>query len=468
LLHATAGTKGGFYLQYSKGILTREWIDGSGWGQGDLTINLHMDATNLSKNQVSIAGIYDDYVTNVGSKGTISVEVKNEAVIPVNDVSYVVYVNGVAQPERTVKLPSPLMNNAQGSFYIDNIPAEKEGLNSFDIEITKVNGEPNNTTGVRRGTGNIIALNSYAERTSVIEEFTGSWCGYCPRGTVGLSKLKAKYGDKIITLAGHYGDPMECTPYYSFLAQNASGFPDAIYDRAYHADPYIGDNSSYSFGADAVVDMLKKVYPSEASLTIEAHWTDATKTAIDAKTYATFLYSRSDENPYAVVFILTEDGMTGTGSDWYQTNYYNDPSFAAAFSDPDMDKYTKGSGSVKETYNHVIVEAWNSIDGFQNNETTIVNGQTQAYKKVLDISANKLIQNKSNLSLAALLINRNHGRIVNAAQVKLSSETGINGVNTENVVETANYNIGGVRTSGKAKGLNIVRLSNGKVVKVIR
>ena len=158
LLHATAGTKGGFYLQYSKGILTREWIDGSGWGQGDLTINLHMDATNLSKNQVSIAGIYDDYVTNVGSKGTISVEVKNEAAIPVNDVSYVVYVNGVAQPERTVKLPSPLMNNAQGSFYIDNIPAEKEGLNSFDIEITKVNGEPNNTTGVRRGTGNIIAL----------------------------------------------------------------------------------------------------------------------------------------------------------------------------------------------------------------------------------------------------------------------------------------------------------------------
>ena len=86
----------------------------------------------------------------------------------------------------------------------------------------------------------------------------------------------------------------------------------------------------------------------------------------------------------------------------------------------------------------------------------------------MDISANKLIQNKSNLSLAALLINRNHGRIVNAAQVKLSNETGINGVNTENVVETANYNIGGVRTSGKAKGLNIVRMSNGKVVKVIR
>lgn len=50
LLHATDGTKGGFYLQYSKGILTREWIDGSGWGQGDLTINLHMDATNLTKN----------------------------------------------------------------------------------------------------------------------------------------------------------------------------------------------------------------------------------------------------------------------------------------------------------------------------------------------------------------------------------------------------------------------------------
>lgn len=468
LLHATTGTPGGFYMQYSQGILTREWIDGSGWGMGDLTINLHMDATNLAKNQVSIEKIYDDYVTNVGGKGSISIEVKNEAAIPVNDVSYVVYVKGVAQPEQTVQLPSPLMNNAQGSLYIDNIPAEKEGLNSFDIEITKVNGEPNNTSGVRRSIANIIGLNSFAERTSVIEEFTGSWCGYCPRGTVGLSKLKAKYGDKIITLAGHYDDPMQCNSYYNFLAMNASGFPDAIYDRAYHADPYIGNNNSYTFGADAVVDMLKKEYPSEASISLEAYWTDDTKTAIIAYAYSTFLYSRPYDNPYAVVFILTEDGMTGTSSDWYQTNYYNDPSFATTFSDPDMDKYTKCSSAVKETYNHVIVESWNSIDGIQYNQTSIVKGQSQSLSKVLAISANKLIQNKSNLSLTALLINRNHGRIVNAVQVKLFSETGINGVNTENVVETASYNIGGVRTSGKAKGLNIVRMSNGKVVKVIR
>lgn len=455
-------------MQYSKGILTREWIDGSGWGMGDLTINLHMDATNLAKNQVSIEKIYDDYVTNVGGKGSISIKVKNEATIPVNDVSYVVYVKGVAQPEQTVQLPSPLMNNAQGSFYIDNIPAEKEGLNSFDIEITKVNGEPNNTTGVRRSIANIIGLNSFAERTSVIEEFTGSWCGYCPRGTVGLSKLKAKYGDKIITLAGHYDDPMQCNSYYNFLAMNAGGFPDAIYDRAYHADPYIGNNNSYTFGADAVVDMLKKEYPSEASISLEAYWADDTKTTIIAYAYSTFLYSRPYDNPYAVVFILTEDGMTGTSSDWYQTNYYNDPSFASVFIDPEMDKYTKGSSAVKETYNHVIVESWNSIDGIQNNQTSIVKGQSQSLREFLDISANKLIQNKSNLNLTALLINRNHGRIVNAAQVKLFSETGIDGVNTENVVETASYNIGGVRTSGKAKGLNIVRMSNGKVVKVIR
>lgn len=389
----------------------------------------------------------------------------NDAVVPVSEVSYVLYKNGVAQPEQTVSLSSSIKNNTLGYFSI-NVPTEIEGVNAFDIEITKVNGEPNETTGLRRGTANVIALNSFAERTSVIEEFTGSWCGFCPRGTVALNRLKSIYGDKIITIAGHVGDPMQCSSYYDFIAQNAGGFPDAVVDRIYHGDPYMGLNDSYTFGADKMVEAVANVYPSEATISLNALWTDDTKTKIQAQTSSSFLYTRTDKNPYAVVFVLCEDGMTGTTDDWQQANYYTGET---AFNDPDMLKYINGGDVVDEVYNHVAVQAWDAVNGMDGSIASVTKNVPQDFGTILDISDNTLIQNKSNLSLAALLINRSSGRIVNAAQVKLGDETGISGVISDvlNAPETI-YNLNGVKVSTSQKGINLIRKADGRVVKVVR
>ncbi len=463
LSHATNGTEGGFYFQYNVNTLTRSWFDFSAEGYGDLTISLHMDASMLSKNKAMLYDFNDDFVTTIGRSVSLIGYVLNEAVVPINEISYIVYQDGVASEEQTVQLSQPVMNKTLGSFLF-TMNTTKEGVNSCEVEITKVNGEPNETSNIRRATATAIALDKFAERTSVIEEFTGSWCGYCPRGTVGLNRLKSIYGDKIITLAIHYNDPMLCRSYNDFLG-NAYGFPDAMVDRAYHGDPYMGMNRSYVFAADKMVEAVADTYLSEGTIALNALWTDNSKTKIKVEASSTFLYTRTDENPYAIVFVLSEDGMTGTGTDWQQANYY---SGATDFNDPDMLKYINGGNYVDEVFNHVAVQAWDVVTGMDGSVASVTRATPQTFETTLDISENTLIQNKSNLSLAALLINRKNGRIVNAAQVKLSDATGIVGVEETKPVEATYYNINGMRTNTPSKGINIIRKTDGKVVKVIR
>ncbi|MCI6500504.1 MAG: thioredoxin family protein, partial [Prevotella sp.] len=79
-----------------------------------------------------------------------------------------------------------------------------------------------------------------------------------------------------------------------------------------------------------------------------------------------------------------------------------------------------------------------------------------------------LIQDKDMLSLTAILVNLNNLGIVNAAQVHLGAgAAGITDVQKDansNVVER--YNLNGMRVNAPQKGLNIVKLADGRCVKV--
>ena len=98
---------------------------------------------------------------------------------------------------------------------------------------------------------------------------------------------------------------------------------------------------------------------------------------------------------------------------------------------------------------------------------TIDKGEVIHFSTTLKVNSD-LIQNYNNLTLSALLVNLNSLAVVNAAKVVLGNcAAGIEDVNSEannNVV--SRYNVNGMRINGAQKGLNIVKLANGKVVKM--
>jgi hypothetical protein len=84
------------------------------------------------------------------------------------------------------------------------------------------------------------------ERKVVVEELTGTACGWCPRGLVGMKMLRDLYGDRFIGVAVHQfnaTDPMY-TPDYADIDWSdggSKGAPCCMIDRNGEIiDPFYG------------------------------------------------------------------------------------------------------------------------------------------------------------------------------------------------------------------------------------
>ena len=88
----------------------------------------------------------------------------------------------------------------------------------------------------------------------------------------------------------------------------------------------------------------------------------------------------------------------------------------------------------------------------------------------LNLVQSTKVQRKDRLAVAALLFNANTGVIVNAAFAKVGGNSELHAdapTSPGRLSEAARYGIDGRRLGAPSKGLNIVRLSDGSVRKVI-
>ena len=245
----------------------------------------------------------------------------------------------------------------------------EKGAYPYTITITKVNGEANEDA-YPSVSGVCNVYNTLPKHRSVVEEYTGTWCGYCPRGFVGLEEMNRLYPDDFIGISYHNGDPMEIT---SQFPSDVNGFPDCWLDR--------------------------KGQPVERA-----------------------------DCPYELGFVLTQDGMTGTESGWTQSNYY-----AGEEGWPEsMDQFTQGSRSIKGLVFNDVIVARSGIAGIEGSLTApIVADVAQQYsyafrmQDVVNTSGQNIVQDKQQLRVIALVIDTRDGSIVNAnkAMAGLSSVT---------------------------------------------
>ena len=208
-------------------------------------------------------------------------------------------------------------------------------------------------------------------------------------------------------------------------------------------------------------------------MALTADWADTGKSVINAKVDFSFGCSRislGSANPYAIAFVLSEDGMQGEKDDhtWYQANGFSGGTGYNA----DFDSWTSAGRYVNMAYDNVIVQAWDALNGIDESvPSAVMKDEKLSYSTTLDISANTLIQNKEKLYLTALLLNRNNYSIVNAAQVSLGNggSASIEGVTDDanDATVVARYNVNGVRLDKAQKGLNIVKYSDGTTKKVM-
>ena len=362
----------------------------------------------------------------------------------------------MASPAKRPARPfANITTNGTRTFNVSFDAGENVGKSKKVLTVTKVNDEPN-TAVANSGTGFVITLKEKLPVTPVIEEFTGTWCGWCPRGTVGMEKVHEAYGDKVVQIAAHNGDPMAITAYNTVINTYTSGFPNSITDRQFEADP------SFSSLQSALDKSFRRVVP--AAIDLSAEWEDADQKKVVFSTTTRFAYDDNNDQ-FAIAFVLTEDGLSGTGSNWAQQNYYSGSGQGG-----DMAWWSSQGGAVSGVkYNHVAVAGWDVLRGVNGSVNPNISAdEAQKFRYIGDISNNAVIQDKANLKAIALLIDRTTGNIVNGAQSAIVLPTAIDEVEGAAPKATNEvYDLSGRSLQKMQKGVNIVRMSDGIVKKVM-
>jgi len=151
----------------------------------------------------------------------------------------------------------------------------------------------------------------------VVEEGTGCWCGWCPRGAVFMDSMKVVHPTGVSLIAVHDKtggtDPMAITVYDNGLTAlpNFTGFPSIVVDRKEVLDPsqifdgYADHNPDFAF----------------ADLTLTATINGNTMNVVTTTKPAVDL-----NGTYQLALVVTEDSVHSTTSTYAQHNYYSSSS----------------------------------------------------------------------------------------------------------------------------------------------
>ncbi len=234
----------------------------------------------------------------------------------------------------------------------------------------------------------------------VFEEGTGTWCGWCPRGTVFMDSMANVHGNESILIAVHNGDPMVFAAYDAGIGGLISGYPSVVVNRNIVVDPsdmfteFNAHTNDFGF----------------ASLTPVTTYNFANN-SFDIAVNADFAADLSGD--YRLACVITEDNRTGTTSTWAQTNYYSFQSQNLPLQGAGHNWQAEPSSvpAANMEYDHVARTILGGFDGQTGSlPATISAGSTHSYNFTYPIPAG---MNIYNTHIIALLIDATNKVILN-------------------------------------------------------
>ena len=255
----------------------------------------------------------------------------------------------------------------------------------------------------------------------IIEEYTGTWCGWCVRGLTGMELLREELGDDYIGVAYHNSDAMEIMSSTSYPSR-VSGFPTAFADRSTEVDPLYGTGNT----SGGILNFMKQLaaVAVNAGIDVTAEWTSEDRTDIDVHVTSYFTADESNAN-YVIEVMLIADDLYGTGTGWNQTNYYNGMTQYA--NDRFLAQWVKQPYTVTGYhFNDVIVGTSRSITGSLPKTIVAYELYDCDYTFTLaNLPVPSLIQNKDNLRVVAIVYNTKTKKVINANKSGISEYVAI-------------------------------------------
>lgn len=373
---------------------------------GNVCVQIVVTGDNLPQNDVSLTGIALPDFVQPNAEFEIEASIKNNGVKTVNELTASVKVGNESYDDISVTLPAEGVK--PGDFAVVTIPGLKcatEGTAiPVSVSLDNVNGVANENTSSNSASELLVCLDKGFKRNVVMEEWTGTWCGWCPYGIVGMNYMSENYGDDgFIGIAVHDGDAMQVSSYDGFINYfNAAGsYPGGIMDRTHSITPDKATLETYF--------KYQRQIPSTANVTLKATFSDDEPTIIKIDTETEFSLTESGAS-YTLAFVITENNV----GPYSQTNYY------AGGSSGNMDGWEKLGSKVSTYYNEVARDIfnWNGFSGSL--PTTIEKGEIYNFSTEIS-TANVFSINDCHV--VAMVINTKTNRIENAAQVSMAGSS---------------------------------------------
>ncbi len=366
---------------------------------GAICVTAVVEGDNMPLNEMSIGKIGDVTASYDADTVEIAAVVKN---MGANEVE--AYSIGITVDEETVEMSYDRHVAVNGcDTVLFEVPAVEKGKHKVSVNILTVNGVEDIYDFNNSSSATVTVPDKAFARRIVCEEMTGTWCGFCPRGMVGLELMKEKHEGMFIAVSVHSDDPMAIDPesplsYGEFIA-SCTGAPSCNVDRRFSGDPYADIQRLY--------DMERNV-ENHVAIETEAFW-NADGTIGVRSVYFTDI---DIENPaYRIAYTLTEDGITG----YPQTNYY------AGGKNGDMYGWEdKGDPAVDVTYNDVARGIFGGYRGMPLADSPIVAYTRYEHEYEIEVPAS--VRDKSKIHVIGQIIDSVSNSIQNAYYTEVKGD----------------------------------------------
>jgi hypothetical protein len=214
----------------------------------------------------------------------------------------------------------------------------------------------------------------------LIEEITGTWCGYCPDGASRLRALEEQYPDRVFGAALHTSDLMQIlakAPLADYLGGYA-GVPAGAVNRQGAHGEILGNRGNWQSQTDialaktpiCAVEIDSAISGSTVSVSVLAGFRSAPGIEV------------------ALTVYVVEDGVTG----YPQANYYNDTAWS--------DSYQLGDPIVDYVHDQVVREVLSDPEGDSISDGEIAKGVLYGKDYTYQIPSDQVA---SNLSIIAFI-----------------------------------------------------------------
>lgn len=439
---------------------------GEGWYNfgtqyGNFCIQAVVKGGNFPDEDITVSSFTSTKFVQAGQNIAYSYRIKNNGNnIPSAYTIDVMLDNNVIA---TAETPIALTNSPQIVNGNATIPADAvSGKHTLAVKVTKINGQAPTeyTEDDIAGMDVSVYAESMLRQKNLVEEFTSTKCVACPYAGPVLEALSELRND-IVIMAHHDnilqpGDPMVCDESLALSKTfNQSGNPCAMFNRYYETNTELNSAQTITLGigyksqyVNQAAEMLNQVIensnsvPTFANINIKTEYNESTR-ELSVEVYGSGVSDFKDylgEDAVLSVF-LTEDGI----------------------------KAAQTGGSRDAIHNHVTRKALSDIFGGAINW----DGNTYSNKYTITLDSSWKPENMHVVAFINRPVKTNIDDVyVNNAEICKVGESitaGIEAPITDKGtgVEVERYTVDGRKISKPVKGLNIVKMSDGRTIKVI-